>query len=138
VTVPLVVDSSVAYKWLSAHEETAVAQAHALLDAHDAGEVLLVAPKTLYIELANALRYSKWLEPADSLALVAELDAFRVELSDVDSQLLERATGLAYAHDISVCDAVFLALAEELDCPLVTADHRAFAGIDSGVEIRLL
>ena len=34
--------------------------------------------------------------------------------------------------------ALFLALAEQLDCPLVTADRKAFTGIDSPVEIRLI
>ena len=138
MTNPVVVDSSVAYKWLSAREEAAVAEANALLDAHDAGEIMLVAPTTLHVELANALRYSKWLTPAEALELVAELDGFQVELANIDAGLLERGARLAFAHGISVYDALFLALAEKLECPLVTADRRAFGSIDSGVEIRLL
>ena len=35
-------------------------------------------------------------------------------------------------------DALFLQLAEELDCPLVTADRKAFAGIETPIEIRLI
>jgi predicted nucleic acid-binding protein len=51
---------------------------------------------------------------------------------------LRTATDLACRHNLSVYDALFLQLAEELDCPLVSADRRAFAGIDSPVEILLL
>jgi predicted nucleic acid-binding protein len=39
---------------------------------------------------------------------------------------------------MSIYDALFLALAEELDCPLITADRKAFADIDTPVEIRLI
>lgn len=135
---PVVVDSSVAYKWLCPCDEGALSEAHALLARHRAGDIALVAPQTLHVELANALRCSKWLEPHDALALIAELDAFRIQLAETDSRALERATEIAYAWSISVYDALFLGLAEELGCPLVTADRKAFAKVSMPIEIRLI
>lgn len=137
VTRPLVVDTCVAYKWLSAAGEDAVEQALDLLEARSRGDVVLVAPATMPVELVNALRYSG-LERDDILALVEDLDLSHVELFDTSSQRLAQATSLAYNHGLSVYDALFLALAEELDCPLVTADRRAFEGLETDIEIRLL
>lgn len=137
MTRPIVVDTCVAYKWLSAVGETAVEEALALLDARSQGQVVLVAPATMPVELVNALRYSG-LQRDDILALVEDLDLSHVELFEVSSARLAQAATLAYRHGLSIYDALFLALAEELDCPLVTADRRAFGGIETGVEIRLL
>lgn len=135
---PVVVDSCVAYKWLCPHDEPAAADAHVLLDRHQAGDIALVAPNTLHVELANALCCSTWLDPHDALTLIGELDAFRIELVDVDAQLLSRAAEMALAWKMSVYDALFLALAEARGCPLVTADRKAFGRVNTSVEIRLI
>lgn len=138
MSAPVVVDSSVAYKWLHALGESHVDEAVVLLNKHLAGKVLLVAPSNLSGEVANALRYEPRLTPADVDELLSHLEAVDVHLVDVTYSRLRAATDLAYRHNLSVYDALFLQLAEELGCPLVTADRKAFAGIDSPVEIRLL
>jgi predicted nucleic acid-binding protein len=138
MSTPVVVDSSVAYKWLHAMGENHVDEAVDLLNKHLAGEVLLVAPSNLSGEVANALRWKPRLTPADVDELLSHLEAIDVQLVDVTYSRLRTATELACRHDLSVYGALFLQLAEELDCPLVTADRKAFAGIDSPVEIRLL
>ncbi len=134
---PVVVDSSVAFKWLHRLEESNVDAANALLNEHEWGSVLITAPAGLYAELANALRYSS-LPQADVLDLVDTLGEYRIELVPATPARLGAAIRLSYRYDMSVYDALFLALAEELGCPLFTADRRAFAGIDSSVDIRLL
>ena len=60
---PVVVDSSVAFKWLSVTGEQGVEEAVAFLDSHENGELLLVAPDILHVELTNALRNSRHLTP---------------------------------------------------------------------------
>lgn len=133
-----VVDSSVAYKWICAHDECGVEAANALLDAHETGAILLAAPDTLYVELANVVRNSPYFDVDESVAIVEEIGRFDVELMPSTPTRLSKALQLAYAHDLAIYDALFLQLAIELDCPLVTADRKAFLGIDSPVEIRLL
>ena len=45
----------------------------------------------------------------------------------------------AIERRMTVYDALFLTLAQELDCPLVTADRRAFGSIPPEVaEVRLI
>ena len=135
---PLIVDSSVAYKWLSHVGEDHVEEAFALLRGHRSGTHVLAAPATLYVELANAVRNSRHVDRETALEIVDDLESLQIELVTPTPERLVAALKLSYRHNISIYDALFLALAEELDCPLITADRKAFAGIDSPVEIRLL
>lgn len=134
---PLVVDTSVAFKWFHPFGEDSVGVATEILDAHEAGSLLICAPASLHFELANSLRFSR-LEPGDVMELAGKLHEYRVELAKATPSRLAEAVRLSYHHRISVYDSLFLQLAEELACPLVTADRRAFAGIDTPIEIRLL
>lgn len=137
MTVPLVVDTSVAYKWLAPAGEDGADAADALLAAHLSGEVALAAPASLPLELANGVRYAG-LTMDDSIELVEEFERLHIELFDLDAALLGHATRLAFEHRTSVYDAVFLALAREIDCDLVTADRRAFARTAPQPDVRLL
>ncbi len=137
MSVSVVVDTSVAFKWFVQAGEDSVEKAFALLADQAAGLHTLTAPASLPVELANALRYSKH-QPDDVLDALENLDLSHVELFEPTSERLHAGGVLAYRHGLSIYDALFLALAEELRCPLVTADRRAFARIDSPIEIRLL
>ena len=136
VTHELVIDTSVAFKWFVAYGEGGLGEAGQLLAAHRAGEVVLIAPSTMPVEIANTLCYL--VTPDDARALLSSLEAFHVDLVDTSYDLVERAMGRAAGTGMSVHDALFLALAEERRCPLVTADRKAFERVATPVEIRLL
>ncbi|MBW6468052.1 MAG: type II toxin-antitoxin system VapC family toxin [Anaerosomatales bacterium] len=133
-----VIDSSVVHKWLHALGESRTEEATHILHKHLEGSVTLLAPSFMPVEVANSLRWKRRIEPAEALELIADLASIDIALFDSTYERVSRATTLAYEHGMSVYDALFLALAEEMNCPLFTADQRAFAGIDSPVEIRLL
>ena len=105
--------------------------------SHQAREITLAGPVTLPVEIANSLHYAT---PTvdDALALLNDFDDAHVHLFDVTAERLQAATRRAAEVGIGVFDALFLTLAEELECPLVTADHKAFANATTPIEIRLL
>lgn len=133
-----VVDTSVAFKWLCPHDEHGAEEAVSLLQAHGAGEISLLAPATFFVELANAVWCSRHFTREDASATIAEFQALTIDVAEATPRRLAAAAGLSYRHGMSLYDALFLQLAEELDCPLVTADRKAFAGIETPIEIRLL
>ena len=115
----LVIDASIAVKWVV--EEEGTPQALALRR-----RTKLIAPELLVAECANIL----WKKVArDELsqeeALVAAklLQSADIELLPMRS-LFDAATGLAIELDHPAYDCIYLALAIEKDCPFVTADER--------------
>lgn len=117
----LVVDASVALKWFVPEE---------LEDEADAlaGRGDLVAPDLIFSEMGNAL----WGRAARGLLPRVEaercLEAFEAAaLTVIESPPLARRA-LAIALDLGhpIYDCVYLACAERLGAPLVTADSRLF------------
>ncbi len=101
-----------------------------LLEQDNAGEVLLVAPDLLLTEFASATakrcRRKQILdrEAREAFHLLEETAPMLFETQ----QLLGGALDLALERHMSLWDCVYLALAIELDCPMITADRRLFRG----------
>ena len=108
----LVVDSSVAVKWFVAEGEAGVAEALGLLDDHMSRRCTLAAPSHLLLEVLNALR-SRGLDASEMQTAARGLLGMQLELTPVE-QLAETAAGLAARLGLTVYDAAFAALANEL------------------------
>jgi predicted nucleic acid-binding protein len=137
VVPEVVIDTSIAFKLFVGYGEAGLDQAAALLCAHREKELRLIAPATLPVEIANTLRY---LLPdrEDVLGFLADLESLHIRLFATDFDLVNRAATRALEAEMGVHDALFLALAEERGCPLVTADRKAFGAVRSPIEIRIL
>lgn len=132
------VDSSVAFKWFAPAEEPGLEEALEILRSHRDNEVALLAPAIMRIEVANALRYSGY-AAEDLRGAVEDLTQFHIEFVDADDAVLSHAGELALEYGLSVYDALFLAVAIERDCVLITADRKAFGSLPASLcEIRLL
>ena len=127
----LVVDASVAVKWLVVEEDSADA-----LGLIDSGEELH-APRLLVSEVANAVWRKSRLGEVDSSAagqLLATMGDMPVRWH-ADEAICADAIQLAIAHDRPVYDLMYLALAQRLGARVVTADQRfvnALAMTDHG------
>jgi predicted nucleic acid-binding protein len=124
----LVVDCSVVAKW--ALPESGIAAADRILEWHSGGEIVLVAPDILLAEFASLLakRSRRKLISAERAG-----EAFRLlnrgvlRLFDMRPRL-PLALELALRYHLSLWDCIYLAMAIDLDCPVITADQRLFRG----------
>ena len=120
----LVVDASVALKWVVEEEESEAALA---LKGRD-----LAAPSLLRVEAANALRTlaaRRAITPAAALNLLSLLQEAPVTLIEPDDALERRALEIALELGHPVYDCVYLALAERMERPLITADGRLLRAV---------
>lgn len=130
-----VLDASVAVKWFT--RETGHTQAVALREAHIQQKTTLIAPDLLTYEIANALRYNPNLNPSDTQQAVKAINMLGVALYPPTENLISKAIDIAYKHSITIYDASYIALAEELDTQLVTADNKLASKLDSNRIISL-
>jgi predicted nucleic acid-binding protein len=120
LTSTLVVDASVALKWVLPEEDSELAEA--LLDCG----ATLRAPAFVFVELANALWFQMRagkLDAAEAAGCMRDLREAPLQLWDGEEPLpstLEWAERLDHA----VYDCAYLALALHLDGTYVTADRR--------------
>jgi predicted nucleic acid-binding protein len=133
-----VVDASVAVKWFA--NELGRDEALALL----AGAAELVAPDELTAEFGNAVWAKvrrKVLTPDEAREILASfLDAMPVRLVDARG-VLPAALDIAIQLEHPVYDCLYLALAREEGCHVVTADERlqqVVRGTDLESLVRLL
>lgn len=115
----LVIDASVAVKWVV--EEPGTSEALALRR-----KARLIAPELLIAECANILwkkARRKELTAEEARIAARLLQAAEFELLPTRA-LLEKATRLAMDLDHPASDCLYLALAVDQNCPLVTADER--------------
>ena len=123
-----VIDSSVAVKWFV--PEVLSEEAVHLLD----GTWELLAPDLLLPECVNTL----WKKVTRGELQVDEARAVLVGLAQVplaiipSSELVEAALEIAIAHQRSVYDSLYVALAVARECALITADDRLVNALARG------
>jgi predicted nucleic acid-binding protein len=121
---PVVLDASVAVRWVV--EEEGSAEAAALLEQ----DVAWIAPRLLLTEVASALR-RKVAGGALAAAVAGQsLDALLQAVSDGvvrladDERMVSQALLLAVSLEHKVPDCLYLALAEREGAAIATADDR--------------
>jgi predicted nucleic acid-binding protein len=113
-----VLDASVVLKWFRGEGERHLAAARSLRAAFEAGELVVLAPTLLRLEIVNvAARRWGWGEEA-LVALAAALDELGFELTEPD---LSRVARWA-ARGLTAYDAAYVALAEAEAARLITDD----------------
>ena len=134
----VVIDASVSAKWYFA--EPGHEAADLVLAARIAGEHELLAPDLIVPEFVNVLwkrvrRQECSRAAAEEILALWEVDRPSLVAS---SDLATQAFQLATALDQSVYDCLYLALALEIEAPLVTADRqlaRAARSVSAQVEL---
>jgi predicted nucleic acid-binding protein len=119
-------------------DEMNQAKVQALLHAHALGTVTMAAPLLLTYEIINAIlqavrRGRIELETAEEI-----LSTFEDLAIDLRTPPINRVLALAHQFDRSAYDAAYLAMAEHLQQPLLTGDHRLYNAVQAHLSWVLL
>lgn len=119
----LVLDASILAKWFHVQNEEHLVNAQRLKSEYERGDLLVVVPPLLPIELLNAAarRWRFGPERLDSLARDLRDLAFTIQQPD-----LERVAHWA-GRGLTAYDACYVALAEERTVQVVTEDRAILA-----------
>jgi predicted nucleic acid-binding protein len=116
----IAIDFSVAVKWFSEEEKTA--EALALRNAHVEGQLTLLTTSLLRCEVANALRYKPDYDTERFTDAMNHLLRLHLVENAIDLQLLVRSGEIAYKSNVTIYDAIPVALAILKKTKCVTAD----------------
>jgi len=118
----VVADASVVTKWYSKEKDSEKAIEY--MERHVAGSVELVAPALLVYEVANALNCKPDFTEEDVKSSIGALVDLSLTVEMPSKELMKRAVTVARDSDLSIYDSCYIALAEQLNVTMVTADRR--------------
>ncbi|PKQ29975.1 MAG: hypothetical protein CVT60_02500 [Actinobacteria bacterium HGW-Actinobacteria-10] len=126
MSTALVLDASVGVKWF--RDEPGSAEARHLLRDHGEGRISLIAPSIFQFEVLDVAR--RHFGVAGARAVWDSISRDGIALLGVDPELTARIFDICERLGCTTYDAAAPALAEYLNCGLVSADRRAHGGFD--------
>src|SRR3990167_5250253 len=117
----VVLDTSVLIKWFIQEDDSN--EALKLLEEIKSGTVRLVLPQVVLLELINALFWGNKYAEERILKAISDLNDLHPEIVIFDFQLAKEVVRNVVGFKIATYDALFLALAQQKQIPLITADR---------------
>jgi len=122
----IVVDTSVLIKWIKTRDEKLRREALDLLGVIQRRPLEVTVPALLLYELGNLLLLKTRLDAGGIAAAIEHVLHLPIAVMNPELDVLRRTARLGRDLKLTLYDASFLALADELDCVFVTADRRLF------------
>ena len=116
-----VVDASVLVKWFMAQKYRSLALG--LRELHLSGRSNLVVLELTFLEVLNAIRNNPKAKEKDAAEALFVLKNLHFQIQPADFQLLHKANAIAWTYGITIYDALYVALAEQIRFPLIAADE---------------
>jgi len=118
----IVIDSSVAIKWFV--DEPKSKRALDLLAQHDQNKITIIVPDVIRLEIINGLFYSYHFGISQLKNTLNSLGSLELHFVSIDEIDMENAAFLMEKFTITSYDALFIALAQNIGCQLVTNDRK--------------
>ena len=137
----LVLDASVAVKWvLPSAKETLTTESLQLLKLYIDGDVNFIVPDIFWAEVGNVLwkgvRQRRWPQALAERAVRDVRDRGFFTVSSLG--LLPEAIKISFAHDRSVYDCLYVALAIQYKIEMITADERLANALAARLPVKWL
>lgn len=117
---PLIIDTSVAVKWLNHDNEKNVEMADKIMEDAKNGKVDLFAPELIKYEIGNVLLFSKKISDKDIEYLLKIFYSLPITFVAESEELAKMTYVLAFNLGITYYDAAFMSLAKQYNAILVT------------------
>lgn len=117
-----VLDASVIIKWYS--EEEFSDKALEIRDKFFKGKYELALPDLAIYEVSNALRFNPNFNEEDVIEAVDSLFDIGISIVVPTPKVIKSSVSIAFKHNITIYDAYYAALANEIGFTLVTADSK--------------
>ena len=125
----IVLDSSVALKWIFADEDGAEHAFRARED-HISGKNEIVVPNLFFYEIANVLATKVDLSAEESLVGFDLIRSFELDARELSNTEFKEAMSLSMMYKVSAYEASYHVLAANLECPFLTADQKFWKKVD--------
>ncbi|PIZ66802.1 hypothetical protein CO051_03965 [Candidatus Roizmanbacteria bacterium CG_4_9_14_0_2_um_filter_39_13] len=122
----VVLDASIIIKWFQKEREEQLEEAEILWKKQLNQDIQINVPSILFYELYNHLSRNPKTDIGSVMGLIRQTDLIEIEL---DAELISITVGLVRKYHISFYDATYIALAESLECDLITADKKLVRGV---------
>ena len=119
-----VLDASVILKWFI--EEEGSKKAVLLKDAHARGKITITVPDLLILEASNVLRHNPAFSQSKTIECIKYLYDLKLDIVTPVLDITIATIQLAYKRNITFYDAIYIALAQELEFQYVTADKKLY------------
>jgi predicted nucleic acid-binding protein len=113
--------------------------AKALLVDHMEGRAKIIVPPLLYYEVGNILLFGRSRPPVEqAIEVLTGLHSIPLEVAPLALVSADVTLRLASLRGLTYYDATYVALAEMLDCDLISADRRLAQRARATGRVRLL
>lgn len=127
----IVIDTSVAIKWISQENELLLSQANLVLTDIRDNELEIFMPELTKYEVGNALRFKK-ISPQEVIRSITAFYNIPVSFFSDNQETAIQTMKLAQEIDVTYYDASFIVLAKNLNAPLITANPKHHAKYKEG------
>ena len=117
-----VVDASVLVKWFVYEQEGDRDRALALRERHISGQSTIHVPEFALAEVLNVVHFAPKAKEEDGELALETLQNLHLQTKPLEFDLMRKANAIAWAYKVTIYDALYIALAEQVGYPLITAD----------------
>jgi predicted nucleic acid-binding protein len=120
----IVVDASIAFKWIQYKNEEFRPQAQTLYKNHQLKKDIIVVPSLFFIEIANALATKSATSEVEMEKAIKFMFKSGLKVEEPTQEDILRSSNLAKKYKTSVYDMLYAVIAKRNKVNLITADKR--------------